>query len=193
MLRSPSATIPASCQDISEDAPHCWTPWAACVSPTAVEAQATRHSVAGPPRWLRQNRTVRPPATRGLGSRRYGAVGSRVGLIIQRSSVRSRLAADHITLEICQVSSEMPTAFPRRPSLFAPFLPQCREVAGPRIVFLLFEIDSWNWVPYPVSGDVVESSECNCNHGVKFMCDRFGRLLWTPHRCRLQSQRLEKS
>ena len=35
------------------------------------------------------------------GGRRYGAVGSRVGLIIQRSSVRSRLAAIHFAGSIC--------------------------------------------------------------------------------------------
>ena len=58
---------------------------------------------------------------RDTGGRRYGAVGSRVGLIIQRSSVRSRLAAINFAGSICCHLTVEPGTLPRDSFLLMPF------------------------------------------------------------------------
>jgi hypothetical protein len=58
------------------------------------------------------NYVLLPQGHRDTGGRRYGAVGSRVGLIIQRSSVRSRLAATSKLPVACVLPQTVDTGTP---------------------------------------------------------------------------------
>jgi hypothetical protein len=79
------------------------------------------------------NSAFAPMDRRDTGGRRYGAVGSRVGLIIQRSSVRSRLAAIHFAGSICCLMTIEPGTLSQDPfCCFTQFCHSRQVVLGNR-------------------------------------------------------------